>query len=138
MAWYEEGVILSRNPPYLLNDDGTPYDFTYDVGEGWKDLCVRTFEKIADTYVRHDVDLSEFSLVQIKEKFGGLRIYPGGIESGLYDDVYSAICKAEDESYTICELCGNPGKPRKGSWIKTLCQEHAREYGYKIIEEETV
>ena len=138
MAWYEEKVTLSRTPPYLFNEDGTPYDITYDVGEGWHNLCLRTFEKIADAYVRHDVDLSNFSLIQMKEKFGGLRIYLGSMETGLYDDVYAIVCGAEEESYTICEKCGKPGKPRSGGWIKTLCFEHAKELRYKSLEEETI
>jgi NADH pyrophosphatase NudC (nudix superfamily) len=127
LSWFEEDVILSRNTPYLLNKDGTPYDFTNDVGEGWENLCIRTFEKVADAYVKHDIDLLKFSLVQIKEKFGGLRIYLGGMETGLFEDVNDIVENAETESYTICEKCGKPGKPRKGSWIKTLCDECATE-----------
>lgn len=127
MQMFEQGVFLSRNPPYLFNGDKTPYDFTFDVGTGWNDLCIRTFRKIADAYSRYNADWSQFTLLQIKEKFGGLRIYLGGMESGLYEDVDSIVSNAEDESFSICEKCGKPGKPREGGWIKTLCDECATE-----------
>lgn len=66
----------------------------------------------------------EFSLyhpyaVQIKEKFGGLRIYMAGNIEGMFD----IIDKAERKSYKICEFCGAPGKTRDGSWIFTLCDK---------------
>ena len=130
MRMFEQGVFLSRNPPYLFNEDKTPYDFESDVGSGWRDLCIRTFRKIADAYSRHNADWSQFALLQIKEKFGGLCIYLGGMESGLYEDVDSIVDDAEDESFTICEVCGKPGKLYKTGWMKTLCEEHALALGY--------
>ena len=130
MAWCDENVYLSRKYPYLFNKDGTPYDFEDDVGEGWKDLCIRTFEKIADAYIKYDTELQRFALIQMKEKFGGLRIYLGGMATGLYDEVYDIVSNAEEESYTICEKCGKPGKLRDTGWMKTLCEEHALALGY--------
>lgn len=55
---------------------------------------------------------------QIKEKFGGLRIYYSGGDSYIH----GAISMAEEISYKICEVCGNSGKPNKGGWIVTLCE----------------
>ena len=127
MSRYEEDVYLSRDYPYLFNKDDTPYDFANDVGDGWEKLCIRTFGKIFDAYAEHAADSSCFSLIQIKEKFGGLRIYLGGMKAGLFEDVHNIVSNAEDESYTICEVCGKPGKPRQGGWIKTLCDECATE-----------
>ena len=55
---------------------------------------------------------------QIKEKFGGLRIYYSGGDSYIS----GAISMASEMSYKICEVCGNSGKPNKGGWIVTLCE----------------
>jgi len=55
--------------------------------------------------------------VQIKEKFGGIRIY----YSGGDDYINGVISLADEMSYKICEVCGNSGKPNKGGWITTLC-----------------
>ena len=54
---------------------------------------------------------------QVKEKFGGLRIY----FSGGDDYVFGAVGMAEEYSYKICEVCGNAGKPNREGWISTLC-----------------
>ena len=71
-------------------------------------------------------------IVQIKEKFGGLRIYydldPNAdideVNEDFRDKIEEIIYNAENESYTTCEVCGEEGKPRKGGWIKTLCNDH--------------
>lgn len=61
---------------------------------------------------------------QVKEKFGGLRFY---INSGS-DDVHKRILKAEQDSYHICEKCGEEGKLRNDiGWYLTLCENHYNE-----------
>jgi hypothetical protein len=62
-------------------------------------------------------------MLQIKEKYGGLRAYCGGTTNEFFD----IIDQAEEESYTICEECGEPGKPRDLGWILTLCEKHYQE-----------
>lgn len=60
---------------------------------------------------------------QIKEKFGGLRIYfTGGDEA-----IYGMVSMAEAWASMTCEECGKPGKSRDGGWIKVLCDEHEAE-----------
>lgn len=54
---------------------------------------------------------------QIKEKFGGLRIY----FSGGDDYVEGLVSMAEAMSYKICEVCGDRGSPNENGWISTLC-----------------
>jgi hypothetical protein len=54
---------------------------------------------------------------QIKEKFGGLRLY----FSGGDEYVEGLVSMAEAMSYKTCETCGNKGKPSEGGWISTLC-----------------
>ena len=56
---------------------------------------------------------------QIKEKYGGLRIYHSG--GNYYVD--GLISMAEQMSYKICERCGCPGSPNKQGWIMTLCDK---------------
>jgi len=63
--------------------------------------------------------------IQVKEKFGTLRFYYYG-----GDDVVSGIERmAESMSAVMCEECGAPGKSRRGGWIQTLCDEHAKAAG---------
>ena len=60
-------------------------------------------------------------IVQIKEKFGGLRFYVDNAS----DRIYNFIDFAETLSNTTCEICGSPGGHSGGFWIKTLCKKHA-------------
>ena len=122
MEYYDTGdAKLIRYPPYLVNQDGTPYDFTYDVGKGWGGILTNAFKQIAETFDKTGADFSEFSVLQIKEKFGELRIYTGALDAAVADQVYKIIDDAEIESGRTCEWCGKPGKARGGGWIKTLC-----------------
>jgi hypothetical protein len=65
--------------------------------------------------------LETTKVVQIKEKFGGLRIY----YDGRSDYIDGLISMAECYSYKTCEACGKPGaKTNHGGWMATLCEEH--------------
>jgi hypothetical protein len=105
-----------------------------ECNNGWYELlssvCWRIFQhenNIADRVrIRNennkendqsDLDYVPVKFDQIKEKFGGLRIY----FSGGDDYVEGIIDMAEEYSYKVCEACGNSGKPNKGGWISTLC-----------------
>jgi len=92
-----------------------PISFGFECGDGWFDLINNLITKIDELDVNNEV-----RIFQIKEKFGGLRVY---IDGPGTDEIYDLIEKAENESYKICEKCGNPGKPNKKGWISTLCDE---------------
>lgn len=63
-------------------------------------------------------------VVQIKEKFGGLRFYYDGGD----DTIDGMVRMAEVWAGRSCETCGRPGERRSGGWIRTLCDEHEAEY----------
>jgi hypothetical protein len=68
------------------------------------------------------------TVLQVKEKFGGLRFYYAGGD----DYVYGVVNMAECQSVVTCEVCGNHGKRRSGGWVKTLCDTHAKESDYDL------
>jgi hypothetical protein len=68
---------------------------------------------------RYDENYTPVKFDQIKEKFGGLRVY----YSGGDEFVRGLVHMAEAMSYCICERCGNKGSPNKQGWIRTLCDE---------------
>jgi hypothetical protein len=111
---------------------GYPHQAAGMVGEGWRDLILKL---IADL----DALGWDGHLNQVKEKFGGLRFYIGGGTSEIFD----RISEAEEQSYSICEMCGKPGQLQysnhgDGYWMKTLCQTCGiiAEYGLKAEKEE--
>lgn len=62
---------------------------------------------------------------QIKEKFGGLRFYYQGGD----DYIRGLVSMAESWASKTCEQCGAPGVIRRGGWIRTLCDDHAKNRG---------
>lgn len=75
----------------------------------------------------------EFEFTQVKEKYGGLRVYFFGGDA-FVDGV---VCMAEEMAYKTCEICGNPGTLcHAGVWLKTLCEEHEKKYEYTKCKEE--
>lgn len=91
-------------------------------GPGWYDLIVAVNELIDQE------SPSSFHFSQIKQKFGGLRMYWHGDDpSGRIDELIEA---AEEFSQSMCETCGARAAMRqtRGSgfgWIHAACDEHA-------------
>lgn len=62
-------------------------------------------------------------VLQVKEKFGLLRIYVGKNE----EDIRAAITTAEERSAVTCEVCGKPGRRRHcPGYVRTRCYRHAK------------
>lgn len=71
--------------------------------------------------------------VQIKEKFGTLRLYMDKSN----DFARGIEMFAEAMSATVCEVCGNLGKTHRIGWHNTLCSDHALEkYGPEALVDE--
>lgn len=100
----------------------TPYElFGIECGDGWKKLYQPVIEAVKKYNQEHPFDSVLMAIDQIKEKFGGLRIY-----LNFYtDEIRDMIAKAEEESYHTCELCGKHiDKPIvKNHWIYPMCEE---------------
>lgn len=90
-----------------------------EVGNGWLPII----KQLAD-----DIDALNipYTVVQVKEKFGELRFYFDCEVAGGSQPIYELVDAAMAESLRTCEVCGAPGKPRGGGWVKTLCDEHNR------------
>ena len=89
----------------------------FECYEGWYPLIKKLIEDLIQLGWNKQV-------TQVKEKFGGLRFY---INEGS-NEVHDRITKAEQESYTICEMCGSPGEIRRDiGWYRTLCESHHTE-----------
>ena len=86
--------------------------FGISCSDGWMDIV----SKCAEEIVANDPE-ERVKFFQIKEKFGGLRFYVYGGD----DYIQGMIDFAECISYSICEDCSQPGKPRYEGWARTLC-----------------
>ena len=93
------------------------------VGPGWRP----SVSKLMDDLLELGWD---GSVSQVKEKFGGLRFYVGfGPTPGVTVAMDDLIDKAQEQSFTICEECGEPGRTDEwgSTWVKTLCEPHGEE-----------
>ncbi len=93
-------------------------------GNGWFDIIKElsiTLEKIIES------DGGDIRAAQVKQKFGGLRFYLDGDLRNAENvvKVNEALIKAETAADSACEVCGKPATRRSGSWITTMCDEHA-------------
>jgi len=113
------------------------------VPAGWysivDDLCSNLTPLLEEALQANPESSDEplFSLLQIKEKFGGLRIY--FMMNTKNDDLYMKVQKmidiAEDASYETCQITGKPGALCKnGRWFMTLCEESRKSMGYETID----
>lgn len=93
--------------------------FHFECGMGWKHIIEDTLRRIDLSLT--DPDLREdFSISQIKQKYGYLRIYFDGGDAST--DVHVNV--AEEVSETICELCGRMGSLRnRHGWLSVRCDE---------------
>jgi len=95
----------------------------FDLPSGWEAL-VHTLCQILETQIHYlpEEVRADVCCAQIKEKFGGLRVYM----NQETPEMSGAIRMAENWSFHICETCGQSGVKRTGGWIRTLCDEHAK------------
>lgn len=132
-------VLVKKYPSVFKNMDRGSIDF---LPSGWyalvdklcEDLTVLLDEELAKTPEKPDHPL--FSVMQIKEKFGGLRFYytMNTENDDLAINVQRLIDIAEDKSYTVCEVTGKPGEfCKSGSHFKTLCKELRDLHGFKVV-----
>lgn len=84
-------------------------------GKGWQHLYTPLIEQC---------EREGIEILQVKEKFGGLRFYVSVVPDG--STIYENIDAAEIESLATCEVCGEPGELSGGDgrWVRTLCDKH--------------
>jgi hypothetical protein len=126
-ALLNKGKDDDRFRPYVWNG--------IDCDIGWRPL-VEGFYALVEKHPCMQV-------AQVKEKFGGLRLYWHHDDEacehtkwiakdtyepnpeGHWESLYGIVSGLEYASGHMCETCGLHGTIRKGGWWRTLCDEHA-------------
>lgn len=109
------------------------YDYSFTeldaMPNGWREafgelLC----EEIQEELEKYNF-VDEYSIAQIKEKFGGLRWYDNGVPSGC--KVHEIIENYSILSEYICEYCGELDVPSTDGWITSICKNCIKKMSIK-------
>lgn len=94
------------------------------VGPGWASLVRPLLERVQEL---------GGEVLQVKEKFGGLRFYyrlPETVREAERDNLFDLVGDIEEQSFQICQDCGQPGtQTTDRRWRLTLCQACASTRG---------
>lgn len=92
----------------------------FEIEDGWFELVKEMSSKIE--LIISKLDLPEDELiycVQLKQKYGGLRVYL----TNHTPEIDQIIKEAEQKAHQTCEYCGEPGVPHNANgWITVLCK----------------
>lgn len=95
--------------------------FGFECGDGWFSILKKLCGELKA------LKLKNFTVIQVKEKYGTLRFYhngPSGSEK-LQDKVYKLIDDATAKSARTCEMCGKQGQRGEAlNWVCTCCKKH--------------
>ena len=124
MTWQTE--LVKRYPLLFQSDEPAHARGCPTVGDGWHLVVEKAIERI-DAAVA-GLPRGSLQIVQIKEKFAGLRLYVewAALLPEVAAKVQEAIDLAEARSYCTCETCGAVGRLYDDDgWFTTRCDRHA-------------
>jgi len=108
-GWYRIlNVLCNRITKYIKSNKNV----VLEANDTWED-------NDPENPVQNDPE-NPVQFVQIKEKFGTLRVYINWGDTTIYE----LIALAEEMSSVTCEECGAPGELYTGGWYKTCCSIH--------------
>jgi hypothetical protein len=122
-------LLCKKYPKMFVNRHAdmttTAMCWGFECGDGWfniiDQLCANIQSHI-DWKNKEKEIVPQVTVVQVKEKFGGLRFYYDGGD----DYINGLSSMAESISELTCETCGNPVKRQGGGWVYTACEEHTK------------
>ena len=120
MRTTKDNKRLCERFPWLKNDPDYKYIWVFDdLPIGWEDLALDMVQEIDDELGRCDCR-DQFEIIEVKEKYGMLRVYwigrnPFPDECNIGD----IILKYQKMSGYICPGCGRYKNPIK--WVCERC-----------------
>ena len=99
------------------------------VPDGWSGIVMEFVVKLRELLSEDlaEGEKSAFQVLQLKEKFGTIRLYYGftSEEEGVEEKVKSLVNNLELESGSVCLDCGSRDEVEQTNtgWIATLCKK---------------
>ena len=130
---------LCKRYPFLVirhwrTDKPIEYPYTYldDMPDGWRRAFgTQMCEEIRKVLIKGRY-LYDYRIVQVKEKYGGLRWYDGYVPSSIYHEFQDIINKYEELSYRTCVCCGRPATKISQGWISPFCDRCAGKLNERV------
>ena len=101
-----EFKIIKKYPELFgkipFDESETAMSDGFRVNDGWIPLLEEAFEKLS--IVVKEKELKDFKILQVKEKFGDLRIYT---TMSYNEDISSIISETVDKSIKTCSICSS-------------------------------
>ena len=103
-----------------FTDESCGYDFTWydELPKGWRKAFGKKLSKELKKALKEDNQLHSFRFLQIKEKYGTLRMYNAGCSQKVED----IIEKYELLSMCYCINCGRPVRYCTHGYILYICE----------------
>lgn len=103
-----------------------PIDTELDeMPKGWREAFgLQMCEEIKQELKKHKGALRRYRILQIKEKFGGLRWYDAWSTDKILNDI---IPKYKAISFKTCINCGKPAEYISRGWISPYCSDCAKD-----------
>lgn len=138
-------VLLEKYPwltPHNVWTGKILEDFDYertwadDIPYGWRlAFGDQMIEELDQLLKKYNIE-KEYYLLQIKEKFGGLRWYDNGFPKDGFSEYENWLNKYEELSFRTCINCGKPAIGFTRGWITPLCKECMKDQKYDPIEDD--
>jgi len=90
-----------------------------ECGPGWLPLVEQLFQQIQE-YIDIHPEVDALQVSQVKQKFGGLRVYYHGGDQACVALIEQAALRAK----ATCEICGSNGSVREAGGIIVRCDQH--------------
>jgi hypothetical protein len=134
-------ILMSRAPKFFgPRSDGRVTSFGsygFQCHPGWAPLLYDLLGELERLIVERP-ELADMRVLQIKEKFGVLKIYVSDHASS--DDVWNLLERYQQASSEVCERCGEPGELiHTDFWARTACKNpmHQDPRKFSIEEQDT-
>lgn len=89
------------------------------IPNGWNKAFGKQYLKELKKQLKKDKMLYEFRIMDLKEKYGSLRLY---VNYGS-KELYNIINKYESLSYNTCIKCGKPATKYSEGWVCPYCDD---------------